>query len=161
MQSQRNDGTVRPQTATVELVAAAAIDAASGFVHEFQEGGNRTQISRIGIWRPMSFGAAPYGERSAATRRSTAIHTLLKRAGVGGASSRVDIVSVVPVAAEVVVAQVRRPALDSVGNAVDPSGNGEAGVSEVALRVPVRRNGAWWVAAGQTTPIQPASTPSG
>jgi hypothetical protein len=52
----------------------------------------------------------------------------------------------------VAIAQVRRVALDSDGQPVPID---DAVFSEMALYVLVRRGGAWWLAAGQNTPIRP------
>jgi hypothetical protein len=61
--------------------------------------------------------------------------------------------------AGVAVAHVRRVALDARGNpAVE--GDDDAGFSEMALYVLVRRGAAWWLAAGQNTPIRLADAPS-
>jgi hypothetical protein len=51
----------------------------------------------------------------------------------------------------VVLARVRRDALDAAGRPLPPAD----GFSEMALYVLVRRAGAWWLAAGQNTPIAP------
>jgi hypothetical protein len=52
----------------------------------------------------------------------------------------------------VALAQVRRDELDDDGNSI-PSHEGEPRFSEMALYVLVRRNGTWWMTAGQTTVI--------
>ena len=67
--------------------------------------------------------------------------------------SRYRTVYVSAPAPEVAIAQVRRDALDADGKPVpidEPST-----FSEMALYVLVRRDGRWWLAAGQNTPIRP------
>ena len=67
--------------------------------------------------------------------------------------SRYHTVYVSAPAPEVVIAHVRRDALDDDGRPVaidDPSR-----FSEIALYVLVRRDGRWWLAAGQNTMIRP------
>jgi NAD(P)H-dependent FMN reductase len=70
------------------------------------------------------------------------IHQQLLDDGAAGPASRYRTVQVSAPAADVVVAQVRRDAPDNDG------------FSEMALYVLVRRNGQWWLAAGQNTPIR-------
>jgi len=53
------------------------------------------------------------------------------------------------------LAQVRRVALDDAGKPVEPSTGLAARFSEMALYVLVRRDGQWWLAAGQNTPVRP------
>jgi hypothetical protein len=55
----------------------------------------------------------------------------------------------------VALAQVRRVALDPDGQPVTPSADMTGSFSEMALYVLVRRDGTWWLAAGQNTPVQP------
>jgi uncharacterized protein (TIGR02246 family) len=85
-----------------------------------------------------------------------AIHVRLKREGAGGQRSRFEIVNILAPAPDVAVAQVRRVALDSS----DGSDAG-ASFSEMTLYVLVRREGTWWLAAGQNTPIPEPATLSG
>lgn len=66
--------------------------------------------------------------------------------------SRYEIVRVLSAAPDVALAQVRRAELDDRGEPV-PSHEGERRFSEMALYVLVRRNGTWWLAAGQNTVI--------
>jgi hypothetical protein len=59
---------------------------------------------------------------------------------------------------DVIVTQVRRVALGPDGEPVPPRAPGAdpAGAfSEMAMYVLVRRDGQWWLAAGQNTVIQP------
>ena len=70
-----------------------------------------------------------------------------------GASSRYQTVHVMAPTPDVAIAHVRRLALDAAGEqiAID-----DASVfSEMAMYVLVRRDGKWWLAAGQNTPIRP------
>jgi len=64
--------------------------------------------------------------------------------------SRYETVRVLTPAPDVVVAQVRRTALDEHSEAI-PSLEGEARFSEMALYVLVHRDGDCWLAAGQNT----------
>ena len=70
-----------------------------------------------------------------------------------GASSRYETVHVMAPTPDVAIAQVRRVALDADGEQIpieDPSA-----FSEMAMYVLVRRDGKWWLAAGQNTLMRP------
>ena len=64
-----------------------------------------------------------------------------------------DAVHVSAPAPDVAIAQVRRVAIDADGEPVPI--DDAAIVSEMALYVLVRRDGHWWLAGGQNTPIRP------
>ena len=89
---------------------------------------------------------SPYGATVRGYDDLHAIHASLLGRSVGGPSSRYEIVYAFSPTPDVVVAQVRRIALDLDGQ---PGG----GFSEMALYVLVRRGGDWWLAAGHNTPI--------
>lgn len=73
----------------------------------------------------------------------------------GGRASRYEVVQVSTPAPGVALAQVRRQALGPEGNPLDEAGERTGAFSEMALYVLVRRGRAWWLAAGQNTPIRP------
>jgi uncharacterized protein (TIGR02246 family) len=83
------------------------------------------------------------------------IHIQLKRQGMGGASSRYELVRTLAPTPDVVLAQVQRQALSDDAEAIAPTaqGAGASAFSEMALYVLVKRDGRWWLAAGQNTPI--------
>jgi len=54
---------------------------------------------------------------------------------------------------DVAIAHVKRVALDNDSEPI-PIGDATA-FSEMAMYVLVRRDGKWWLAAGQNTPIRP------
>jgi hypothetical protein len=58
----------------------------------------------------------------------------------------------------VAIAQVRRVALDDDGQPVEPTSDVTGAFSEMALYALVRRNRAWWLAAGQNTIVRPPPT---
>jgi hypothetical protein len=74
---------------------------------------------------------------------------------MGGPSSHYELVQVLAPAPGVAVAHVRRVALDPDGRALAPTPDLSGAFSEMALYVLVRRDEAWWLAAGQNTPIRP------
>jgi hypothetical protein len=71
------------------------------------------------------------------------------------ARARYVIDHVLPISADVIVAQVARLALDPTGDPIPPSSEDDASFSEMAMYVLVCRNGDWWLAAGQKTRIRP------
>lgn len=53
------------------------------------------------------------------------------------------------------VAHVRREAIDTDGCVIDPATQSDGHIfHEIALYVLVKRDGAWWLAAGQNTPLR-------
>jgi hypothetical protein len=61
---------------------------------------------------------------------------------------------VLPISDDVIVAHVARQALDTNGRPIIPTAELGSAFSEMALYVLVRRDGTWWVAAGQNTPVR-------
>jgi uncharacterized protein (TIGR02246 family) len=98
---------------------------------------------------------SPYGATVSGYDALHSIHRGMFDHGVAvaGASSRYETVHVIAPAPDVAIAQVRRVALDADGEPIpiaDPSV-----FSEMAMYVLVRRDGKWWLAAGQNTPVRP------
>jgi hypothetical protein len=62
---------------------------------------------------------------------------------------------VLAVGEDTVIAHIARPVLDADGEPVAPSRDPAAPFSELAMYVLVRRDGQWWLAAGQNTPMRP------
>lgn len=86
------------------------------------------------------------------------IHVRLKQQGRGGPASRYEVAAVLSPAPDVIVTQVRRVALGPDGAPVPPhppATDGSGAFSEMALYVLVRRDGQWWLAAGQNTLVLP------
>jgi hypothetical protein len=79
----------------------------------------------------------------------------LKQQATSGATSRYEIVRAFAVSDDVIVAHVARYALNPEGRPIEPSSDTTGTFSEMALYVLVRREGTWWLAAGQNTPIRP------
>jgi PPOX class F420-dependent enzyme/OxyR family protein len=137
----------------------AAQAAVQGLVAELQEGYDRrnADTSNRHFAADLIWGS-PFGAIVTGYDELHAIHERLKQRGVGGPASRYEIVHTLAPAPGVAVAHVRRVALDARG---DPAveGDDDAGFSEMALYVLVRRGGDWWLAAGQNTPIRLADAP--
>jgi uncharacterized protein (TIGR02246 family) len=98
---------------------------------------------------------SPYGATVVGYDALHSIHRQMFGRGVAatGPSSRYETVHVMAPAPDVAVAQVRRAALNADGEPI-PVDDASA-FSEMALYVLVRRDGKWWLAAGQNTPIRP------
>jgi uncharacterized protein (TIGR02246 family) len=98
---------------------------------------------------------SPYGATVIGYDALHSIHRGMFESGVAvaGASSRYQTVHVMAPAPDVAIAHVRRAALDADG---EPVPIDDASVfSEMAMYVLVRRDGKWWLAAGQNTPVRP------
>ena len=96
---------------------------------------------------------SPYGATVTGYETLHAVHRRLFAAAVAGPRSRYEKVAVSAPAADVAVAHVRRTALMSDGTPVPAEQ--DAPFSEMALYVLVRRDGVWWLAAGQNTIVRP------
>lgn len=92
----------------------------------------------------------PKGQWLAGYADLNAAHRRMMRGRPIAPASRFEIVQTMQPAPGVVVAQIRRTALNS-------------GFSEVAMYVLVERDGRWWLAAAQNTPVSdvlPAADPT-
>ncbi|MEP1421457.1 MAG: NAD(P)H-dependent oxidoreductase [Sulfitobacter dubius] len=139
----------RPRFGSADLDGALA--ATESIIAELQDGinqGNADVYNRHFALDVMW--GNPNGGTLSGYENLHAIHGQLLSDNVAG-PSRYEIVAARKVAVDVVVAHVRRAAIDASGVALEPAA---AGVfSEMALYVLVRRRGQWWLAAGQNTPI--------
>ncbi|MGF6741646.1 hypothetical protein [Paraburkholderia atlantica] len=147
----------RPTLSADESATRQASDAVARFVEELQAGWDEhdADVSNRHFAADIMWGS-PFGASVHGYAELHPIHARLKRSGKGGNASRFEIVDVLAPAPGVAVAQVRRIALGLDGQVVEPSDDLSASFSEMALYVLVRRDGVWWVAAGQNTPIRPA-----
>jgi PPOX class F420-dependent enzyme/OxyR family protein/uncharacterized protein (TIGR02246 family) len=159
------DGPARPDGERPTLGATggradAAQAAVQRLVAELQEGYDRqdADTSNRHFAADLIWGS-PFGATVAGYDDLHAIHVRLKDRGVGGPASRYELVQSLAPAPGVAVAHVRRVALDADGNPAPEHGASDAAFSEMALYVLVRRGGAWWLAAGQNTPIRLSEAP--
>ncbi len=145
----------RPTLTKVE-VQLDADTAVAAFVTELQQGWDRRDaaISNRHFAADVAWGS-PYGATVHGYDQLHAIHTRLKQQGTGGAASRYEIDRAFAVSDDVIVVHVARYALDPEGHPIEPSSDTTGAFSEMALYVLVRREGVWWLAAGQNTPIRP------
>ncbi|MCT7656891.1 SgcJ/EcaC family oxidoreductase [Mycobacterium deserti] len=131
--------------------AHAAVDA---FVAELQAGVDTGDaiVYNAHVADDVMWGS-PYGATVGGYDTLHAIHRRLFAAAVAGPRSRYEKVAVNAPAPDVAVAQVRRTALTSDGTPIPIEQ--DSPFSEMALYVLVRRDGQWWLAAGQNTIIRP------
>ncbi|MEV4348849.1 DUF4440 domain-containing protein [Actinoplanes sp. NPDC049596] len=152
----RTDSEERPreeitQRVTLDDPAArtTAENVAADLAAQLQRGGDALDADVYDAWFADDIlWGSPYGATLTGFEGLNAIHHRLMgqsapQAAPAAPASRFDVVSVLAPAPGVVVAHIRRQAL-----AAD-------GFSEMALYVLVERNGRWWLAAAQNTPIRP------
>ena len=167
MLNSTSDDTTRPTLTKVEAQPDADT-AIAAFVSELQQGWDQRDaaISNRHFAADVTWGS-PYGATVHGYDQLHAIHTRLKQQGTGGAASRYEIVRAFAVSDDVIVAHVARSTLDPQGRPIgllditdligpiEPNSETTGAFSEMALYVLVRRDGIWWLAAGQNTPIRP------
>jgi uncharacterized protein (TIGR02246 family) len=141
---------------------AAVEDAAvavAGLVAELQEGlDNRDAGVYNRHFAADVLWGSPFGMTVAGYGPLHAIHERLNAEQRGGTASRYEVAAVLSPAPDVIVTQVRRLALrpDGAPEPVRaPGADGSRAFSEMAMYVLVRRDGQWWLAAGQNTLVLP------
>lgn len=125
-----------------------AADVAADLAAQLQRGGDGLDADVYDAWFAADIlWGSPYGATLAGFEGLNAIHhRMMNQAAPPTAppapASRFEVVSVLAPAPGVVVTHIRRQAL-----AAD-------GFSEMALYVLIERDGRWWLAAAQNTPIR-------
>jgi len=133
-----------------------ARDAVDGFVACLQAGIDSADAEAYNAdFADDVMWGSPYGATVLGYDALHAIHRRMFDRGVAvaGASSRYQTVHVMAPTPDVAIAHVKRVALDNDSEPI-PIGDATA-FSEMAMYVLVRRDGKWWLAAGQNTPIRP------
>jgi uncharacterized protein (TIGR02246 family) len=145
---------LRPALSTDPEWLRAARDAVDDFVAELQAGIDTgdAETYNAHFSDDVAWGS-PYGATVVGYDTLHSIHRRLFDRAVAGPSSRYQTVHVMAPAPDVAVAQVRRVAFDADGHPIPA--DDAALFSEMAMYVLVRRDGQWWLAAGQNTPIRP------
>jgi uncharacterized protein (TIGR02246 family) len=152
-------GAGRPVLGDGGLAAGDAAVVVAGLVVELQQG---LDDRDAGVYN-RHFAAdvlwgSPFGMTVEGYGPLHVIHERLNAEQRGGTDSRYEVAAVLSPAPDVIVTQVRRVALGPDGEpgpAWAPGTDAAQPFSEMAMYVLVRRDGQWWLAAGQNTLIQP------
>ncbi|GAA4510053.1 hypothetical protein GCM10023191_072150 [Actinoallomurus oryzae] len=131
------------------LHSPAATDEASTAVERLietlQGGGDTTDADAYDrMFADDILWGSPYGRTLAGYKQLNEIHHTLMAKRVAP-PSRFEPVQILAPAPDVAIAHIRRRALQD--------GTDGPGFSEMAMYVLIKRNGTWWLAAGQNTPI--------
>lgn len=97
----------------------------------------------------------PYGALVDGYQLLHSIHARFQQRGDQTPAARYEVRHAVAVGEDVVIAHIARLVLDDDGEQVAPSHDPAAPFSELAMYVLIRRDGQWWLAAGQNTPMRP------
>jgi uncharacterized protein (TIGR02246 family) len=146
----------RPALGTDPEALREAERAVTGLVAELQAGwdDHDADVTDRHLAADVLWGS-PFGATVRGYDELHAIHIRLKQVRTGGESSRFEAVQVLAPGPDVVVAHVRRVALDADGDPIEPTADLDGAFSEMALYVLVKRDGEWWLTAGQNTPVHP------
>jgi pyridoxamine 5'-phosphate oxidase family protein len=97
---------------------------------------------------------SPYGALVDGYDRLHPIHVEFQRSASDKPAFRYEVRHVLPLSDDVVVAHVARLALGPDREALPPGNDPDQPFSEMVMFVLARRDGQWWLAAGQNTPIR-------
>ena len=100
---------------------------------------------------------SPYGALVDGYEQLHPIHVRFQRQGQGDGTPavRYQVRQVRAISDDVVIAHIARLVLDDDGTPLEPGHELGGPFSELAMYVLVRRDGQWWLAAGQNTPMRP------
>ncbi|WP_034271730.1 SgcJ/EcaC family oxidoreductase [Actinospica robiniae] len=138
------------------VASADAETAVAQFAAGLQEGLDRhdaeilnRQFAADVVW------GSPYGALVDGYDHLHPIHVQFQSHPERAPSARYEVRHVLAVAQDVVIAHIARLVLDADGEPVAPASDPDLPFSELAMYVLVRRDGQWWLAAGQNTPTRP------
>ena len=150
--------TTRPSVSAVNAEAHAAADAfATGLQagHDLRDADvlNR-QFAADVVW------GSPYGALVDGFEQLHPIHVRFQQGARDKPAFRYQVRHVLALSDDVIVAHIARLALDADGKPLPPTVDPDEPFSEMAMYVLVHRDGQWWLAAGQNTPMRPGGAVS-
>lgn len=145
MNSRRTLGIDNPQAEAAAQAFAAGLQAG----HDQRDADvlNR-QFAADVIW------GSPFGALVEGYDRLHPIHAGFQKKPRSGPAFRYVVRHVMAVADDIVIAHIARLAVGPDGNSLPATTAADQPFSEMALYVLVRRDGQWWLAAGQNTPMR-------
>ena len=146
MSSHRNLGIDNPEAQAAVQAFAAGLQA--GHDERDAEILNR-QFAADAIW------GSPFGALVNGYDQLHPIHARFQRKPRVGPAFRYQVRHVMPISEDVVITHIARLATGPDGTPLPPSTAPDEPFSEMAMYVLVRRDGQWWLAAGQNTPMRP------
>lgn len=102
----------------------------------------------------MAWGS-PYGALVDGFEQLHPIHVRFQQQASGALAVRYEVRHVLAVGDDVVITHIARLVLGIDGEPVEPSHDAARPFSELAMYVLIRRDGQWWLAADQNTPLRP------
>lgn len=97
---------------------------------------------------------SPFGALVEGYDRLHPIHVSFQEKSRSGPAFRYVVRHVMAIDDDVVIAHIARLAVGPDGTSLPPGSAADQPFSEMALYVLVRRDGQWWLAAGQNTPMR-------
>jgi uncharacterized protein (TIGR02246 family) len=147
--------TTRPSIERASPDAEVAVDA---FAAGLQAGHDQLDADTLNRqFAPDIIWGSPYGALVDGYDELHPIHPRFQESAQDKPAFRYEIRHVLAVSHDVIVAHIARVALGLHGETLPPSSELDQPFSEMAMYVLVRRDGHWWLAAGQNTPIRPGS----
>lgn len=150
--------TTRPRLGIAGSGSADAIAAVEEFATGLQAGHDLHDADVLNrqFADDVAWGS-PYGALIDGYEQLHPIHARFQRRGDEApvAVARYEVRNVRAISDDVVIAHIARLVLDEDGTPVEPSHDPGRPFSELAMYVLVRREGQWWLAAGQNTPMRP------
>ena len=133
-----------------------AVAAADSFAAGLQAGHDRRDADLLNrqfaadvVW------GSPFGALVEGYAQLHPIHVRFQQQDAAAAPFRYEVRHVMAVSDDVVIAHIARLAIGADGNPLPPTADPAGPFSEMAMYVLIRRDGGWWLAAGQNTPMRP------
>jgi uncharacterized protein (TIGR02246 family) len=149
-------GTLVTHRPTLAIVNSDAEAAVAAFASGLQAGHDQrdAQVLNRQFAADIIWGS-PFGALIEGYDQLHPIHVRFQQKPKSRPDFRYRVRHMVAVTDDVVIAHIARLALAPDGNPLPPSAAPEQPFSEMAMYVLVRKDGQWWLAAGQNTPMRP------